>query len=35
MVLEYQNKFDSTLANIKKELSLIWEKLQSELCVTR
>ena len=38
LVLEYQNKFDSTLTNINKETSDLrqnYEKMQSELCVYR
>ena len=36
--LEYQNKFDSILTNINKEISELrqnYEKMQSELCVSR
>ena len=35
--LQYQNKFDSTLANVNKEISDLgqnYEKMQSELCVS-
>ena len=38
LALEYQNKFDSTLTNINKEISDLrqnYEKMQSELCVFR
>ena len=38
LALEYQNKFDSTLANINKEISALrqnYEKMQSELCISR
>ena len=38
LALEYQNKFDSTLTNINKEISELrqsYEKMQSELCVSR
>ena len=38
VALEYQNKFDCTLANINKEISDLrsnYEKMQSELCVSR
>ena len=38
LALECQNKFDSTLANINKEISALrqnYEKIQSELCVSR
>ena len=38
LALEYQNKFDSTLTNINKEISDLrqnYEKMQSELYVSR
>ena len=38
LALEYQNKFDSTLTIINKEISDLrqnYEKMQSELCVSR
>ena len=38
LALENQNKFDSTLTNINKEISDLrqnYEKMQSELCVSR
>ena len=38
LALEYKKKFDSTLANINKEISDLrqsYEKIQSELCVSR
>ena len=38
LVLEYQNKFDSTLTNTNKEILDLrqnYEKMQSELCVSR
>ena len=37
LALEYQSKFDSTLANINKEVSNLrqnYEKMQAELCVS-
>ena len=37
LALQYQNKFDSTLANVNKEISDLgqnYEKMQSELCVS-
>ena len=38
LALEYQNKFDSTLANVNKEISDLrenYEKVLSELCLSR
>ena len=38
LALEYQNKFDSALANINKEISDFsqnYEKMHSELCISR
>ena len=38
LALEHQNKFDSTLKNINKEISDVrqnYEKMQSELCGSR
>ena len=38
LVLESQNKFDSTLASINKEITDLgqnYEKMQSELCLFR